>query len=56
MVTGLKRLDASTEKDLQQVHPSHPVSDKLDDPLDQHLDLRLLFWDHLQGGGLLHSS
>ena len=56
MVTGLERLDALTEKDLQQVHPSHPVADKLDDPLDQRLDLRLLFWDHPQGGGLLHSS
>ena len=34
MLTGLKRLDASTEKDLQQVHPSHPVMEELDDPLD----------------------
>ena len=56
MITRLERMDASTEKDLQQVHPSHPVADELDDPLDQHLDLRLLFWNYLQGGGLLHSS
>ena len=56
MVTGLERLDASTEKDLQQVHTSHSVADKLDDPLDQHLHLRLLFRVHSQGGGLLHSS
>ena len=51
MITRLKRLDASTEKDLQQVHPGHPIADELDDPLDQHLDLRLLFWNHLQGAG-----
>ena len=58
MVTGLKRLYASTEKDLQQVHPSHPVADKLDDPLDQRLHLRLLFWDHPQGecAGALESK
>ena len=56
MITCLKWLDASAEEDLQQVHPSHPVADELDDPLDQHLDLRLLFGNHLQGGGLLHSS
>ena len=55
MVTSLEWLDASTEKDLQQVHTSHSVADKLDDPLDQHLHLCLLFWDRPQGGGLLHS-
>ena len=51
MIVCLKRLDASTKKDLQQVHPGHPVADKLDDPLDQNLNLRLLFWNYLQGAG-----
>ena len=51
MIALLKRLDASTEKDLQQIHPGHSVTDKLDDPFDQLLDLRLLFWNYLQGAG-----
>ena len=56
MIARLKGLDASTEKDLQQIHPGHSIADKLDDPFNQHLDLRLLFWNYLQGSRLLHSS
>ena len=42
MVSGLKRLDAPLEENLQEIHTGDPVTDKLDHLLDQHPHLRLL--------------
>ena len=47
MVSVLKRLDASSEEDLQEIHAGHPVTDKLNYTLYQHSNLRFLFRDHL---------
>ncbi|KNE87390.1 hypothetical protein PSTG_19225, partial [Puccinia striiformis f. sp. tritici PST-78] len=55
MASILKQLDASSEEDLQEIHAGHPVTDKLDNTFDQHLNLRLLFQDHLQRGRFPHS-
>ena len=55
MVSSLKRLDAPLKEDLQEIHTSDPVTNKLDHSIDQHLHVRLLLREHLQRGGFLHS-
>ena len=51
----LEQLDAPPKENLQKIHASHPVTDKLDYTLDQHLNLSLLLRDYLQRGRLAHS-
>src|SRR4051812_39460352 len=48
VVTGLERLNASTEEHLQQIHAGDALVDQLDHPLDQHGCLRLLLGGHFQ--------
>ena len=55
MVSSLKRLDAPLKEDLQEIHTSDPVTNKLDHSIDQHLHVRLLLREHLQRGGFFHS-
>ena len=47
MVSVLKRLDASSKEDLQEIRVGDPVTDKLNYTLDQHFNLRFLFRYHL---------
>ena len=42
-------------KNLQEIHTSDPVTDKLDHSFDQHPNLCLLLREHLQRGGFPHS-
>ena len=44
----LERLDALTEKHLQQVHASYTLTDQLDHPLDQHVSFHPLRNSHFQ--------
>ena len=48
MVTGLKRLDASTEEYFQQVQASNTLVNQLDHSLNQHIGLHALSSGHLQ--------
>ena len=55
VVAGLERLDAPLKEDLQQVHTSHALADKLNHSTCQHLDLGLFLRRDFQRGRLLGS-
>ena len=56
MVSILKWMDASSEEDLQEIHAGHPVTDKLEYTLDQHINMRLSSGTTFKEDGLLTRS
>src|SRR3954467_10753178 len=55
MIASLERLGGPPKEDLQQVHASHVVADKLNHSTNQHFDLGLFFRRHFQRSSLLGS-
>src|SRR3954464_8349484 len=55
MIASLERLDVPPKEDLQQIHASHAVADKLNHSTDQHFDLGLFFRRHFQRSRFLGS-